>query len=196
MIQRTVLKFAAVALHEALSFGCMNRHQRTYRATANLKSFVDINQHKFTVDEISLYMSWSGTTPEFILPRTVNMRVQDVIRPTFVILLMSIHGCATQEVVQSKAMTAQEIVQVSHAGIPDKDIIRKIRDSDTACRLSEEDRSKLHDEGVSNAVLDYMQRTYLDAIRYDARLCMQSHWHLRDGYWYVGPAFGWPYAWH
>jgi hypothetical protein len=45
--------------------------------------------------------------------------------------------------------------------------------------------------GVARDVIDCMQRTYLDAVRNDARLEEWSHWHCYDDYWYGGLPYGW-----
>ena len=45
----------------------------------------------------------------------------------------------------------------------------------------------LHEEGVPNVVLDYMQETYLAAVRRDQALEDWRHWAWAgDGYWYGG----------
>ena len=43
-------------------------------------------------------------------------------------------------------------------------------------------------------MINYMQQTYLDAIRRNQRLADQNLWvYGPDGYWYGGYPFGWPY---
>jgi hypothetical protein len=70
-----------------------------------------------------------------------------------------------------------------------------MRASGAVYRLTAAQLTQLHDQGVSDQVLDYMQQTYLNAVRHDQRLEEWDYWTLGpDGFWYGGPYYGWPYS--
>jgi hypothetical protein len=67
-----------------------------------------------------------------------------------------------------------------------------LRQSGTVYRLQASQLSELGQQGVAPDVLDYMQETYLKAVREDAIYNSWDYWSPRGGYWYGGPYFGWP----
>jgi hypothetical protein len=87
------------------------------------------------------------------------------------------------------------VVAMSRAGQPADAILEKVRDSGTVYRLSASQLAKLHDDGVPDAVLDYMQETYLDSIRQRQELDDWQYWTGVGGYWYGGVPYGWPDDW-
>lgn len=62
-------------------------------------------------------------------------------------------------------LTTAEIVQMSQRKIADDIIIERIRASGAVYRLSAAELVKLHDQGVSDAVLNAMQNTQLEEVR-------------------------------
>jgi hypothetical protein len=91
----------------------------------------------------------------------------------------------------------EQIVKWSKEGLAPEEIIRRMRESRTVYRLTASQLAQLRDEGVSDKVIDYMQHTYLAAVRRSARFEDWSYWRRwSDGYWYGGEAFGWPYYWY
>ena len=103
-------------------------------------------------------------------------------------------GCAVQARRSAPPLTVSSIVQQSHQGVPASAIIRQITESGTVYRLSASELANLRDDGVADSVINYMQQTYLDAIRRNQRLADQNLWvYGPDGYWYGGYPFGWPY---
>lgn len=73
-----------------------------------------------------------------------------------------------------------------------KEIIQKLRDSGTVYRLRASQIVRLHSEGVSNPVLNYMQATYVDAVsRNRARTYVRAWNPYNDGYYYGGVPYGW-----
>jgi hypothetical protein len=83
---------------------------------------------------------------------------------------------------------------MSRAGVPSHEIIEKIRASGTVYRLKASQLAELREKGVPDAVIDYMQQSYLCAVRRDQRFEDWDRWSLYDdGYWYSGYPFGWPY---
>ncbi len=93
-------------------------------------------------------------------------------------------------------LRVSEVVQMSHQGVPVKTIMHKMRESGTVYRLDAAQLVRLHDEGVPDPVLNYMQQTYLNSVRKQQRLQDESLWEQGpDGYWYGGAALGWPDEW-
>ena len=73
-------------------------------------------------------------------------------------------------------VTVGQVVRMSKAGARVDEIVARMRASGTVYRLSASHLAHLHDEGVSDAVLDYMQRTYLRAIRRNQFLADADRW--------------------
>ena len=63
-----------------------------------------------------------------------------------------------------KSVTVVQVLQMSRQGVPAEKIIEKMRESRTVYRLKASELVRLHDQGVPDAVLNYMQRTYLNAV--------------------------------
>lgn len=93
-------------------------------------------------------------------------------------------GCATTGP-RNPMVTVEDVVQLSHQGVPPKEIIDRMRQSGTIYRLSGSQLAELKDRGVAGPVLDYMQETYLQDVRDD--LVRRASY---DGY---GPSAWGPY---
>ncbi len=65
-------------------------------------------------------------------------------------------------------VTVSEIISMSKSGVTSQEIIKQIRASGTIYRLKASELAALKSQGVSDDVIDYMQSTYLDAMRRDA----------------------------
>jgi hypothetical protein len=110
-----------------------------------------------------------------------------------------VSGCATLGPPLPPPPTIDEIVRLSAAGVPADDIIKRMRDAQAVYRLPASELAKLHGQGVPDKVIDYMQRTYIEAERYDEYLrtrdlYLWSGWPSYRGiypygYWYPYP--GW-----
>jgi hypothetical protein len=115
--------------------------------------------------------------------------------PTLILLICMtlLGGCATFGVEQSTPpVTVSEVIQMSKAGVPADTILDKMRESQTVYRLTASQLAQLRDQGVANQVIDYMQQTYLYAVRNDQSLEDWDDWTLgADGFWYGGPYYGW-----
>jgi hypothetical protein len=96
-------------------------------------------------------------------------------------LLIFFSGCATPEVRRAMPLTVSQIVEMSKGGVPADEIIERMRDSGAVYRLKASELARLHEEGVPDAVIDYMQETYLEALR---RHEIREDW--RSGFWYGG----------
>ena len=95
-----------------------------------------------------------------------------------VLLALLLGGCASMEP-RPAPLTGEEIVRLSKSGEPAAAIIRRLEESRTVLLLSAADIVRLHQAGVAQEVLDYLQRAQIQAIR------------RRDA---LDRAFGWPYA--
>jgi hypothetical protein len=107
--------------------------------------------------------------------------------PGILILLVAaslVSGCATLGPPLPPPPTIDEIVQLAAAGVPAGEFIKRMRASRAVYRLPASELAKLHDRGVPDEVIDYMQRTHIEAERYDEYL------RTRDLYlWYGWPAY-------
>ena len=91
-------------------------------------------------------------------------------------------------------VTVKEIVEMHEAGIPPEIIINKIQQSHTVYRLQASQLVQLKEIGVSDEVINYMQQTYLDAVRQNQAYEDWSNFTLADdGFWYGGPFYGGPF---
>ena len=114
---------------------------------------------------------------------------------TAVIFVLS--GCATLGIKTSPPVTVADIIKMSQDKVPADEIISKMRKSGTVYRLRASELAKLKEEGVPDAVIDYMQQTYLTAVRRNQALEDWSYWNSgSDGYWYGGGPYGWPDEWY
>ena len=79
-------------------------------------------------------------------------------------------GCAAVGPPLPPPPTIDEVVKLSTEGVPAHDIIERMRDAQAVYRLPASELAKLHGQGVPDKVIDYMQRTYIAAERYDEYL--------------------------
>ena len=91
------------------------------------------------------------------------------------ILLLALGGCATLSA-QPKPMPIDEVVNLSKSGTPPPLIIQRIRESRTTYALRGADFAKLKADGVPDAVLDYLQQSFVDDLD------------LQTRYWVTGEA--------
>jgi len=106
-------------------------------------------------------------------------------------------GCATPQPRLPPPPTPAEIVQMSKDGMTAAAIIDRIEALQGVYPLSASELAKLRDQGVPDPVIDYMQRTYVRAARYDEYLRMLN---VYSGYGWpgLGPypyGWGYPYPW-
>lgn len=59
---------------------------------------------------------------------------------------------------------------MSKEGVPAETIVKKMRDSKSVYRLTAAQLAYLHDQGVADRVINYMQQTYLEAVRREQNL--------------------------
>lgn len=110
--------------------------------------------------------------------------------------IIFLQGCSTTSyVTRYEPVTVGDIVQMSKDSVPPSQIIKEIKKSHTAYKLTADQLAKLEKEGVSPDVVNYMEETHLEAVRENQYLEDDKYWWPGwDGYYYGGPAFGWPYG--
>ncbi len=104
-------------------------------------------------------------------------------------LLAMVSGCATFGEPLPPAPSLVDIVESSKAGQSPQQIIERMQRSRAVYRLPASELAKLREQGVSDQVIDYMQRVHFDAIRFEESLRVRSFYGPGFGPW--GPAFGW-----
>src|SRR4030042_2227270 len=108
-----------------------------------------------------------------------------------IISLLIFYGCATLSY-QYPPVTIEEIIKLSKDKIPAEQIIDKIKRSQTAYRLSADEIVGMKDAGVDSKVIDYMLRTYEDAVRREQELQDWRNWQFYYGHHYWSPYFYYP----
>jgi hypothetical protein len=99
-------------------------------------------------------------------------------------------GCATTGA--SRAIMPEQVVEMAKAGESADAIIKKLQDSGTVYRLSAAEVVRLHNDGVPDPVIDYMQSTYVDAVRWEES--QRAYFYRPYPYWYYGRHY-YPWWW-
>jgi hypothetical protein len=68
----------------------------------------------------------------------------------------------------------EQVVAMSKAGTPPEEIIRVLQDSGAVYPLTGSQIAKLHEQGVPDTVLDYLQNAYMDRVRWESRVNYDS----------------------
>jgi len=106
-------------------------------------------------------------------------------------LVLMVGGCATMGYSRPESVTVPQIVSMAKSGVPADGIIARIKASGTVYRLKASQLADLENEGVPAKVIDYMQKTYLDAVKRDTRYEDRQYWTMDHDYWYGGSPYGW-----
>jgi hypothetical protein len=112
------------------------------------------------------------------------------------VLAALVAGCASLGPPLPPQPTTAEIVQMAKDGMPPAAIIQRIAASQGVYPLPASELAKLREQGVPDAVIDYMQRTYIDAVRFDEYLRARDDYFMFGGPYYRGVypyPLGWPY---
>ena len=111
-----------------------------------------------------------------------------------VTVILMLQSCVVYNPYAQQQVTVPDIVQMSKDGLSSKAIIREIRQSHSQYALKAGQFANLRNEGVQDSVLNYMQKTHLDAVRRDQRINDSYYgWPGSYGY-YGGFGYGWPYG--
>ncbi len=96
---------------------------------------------------------------------------------TAILWCLALGGCAGLE--RRPPPSLDQIVKMSNEGTPPEAIVRELQDTRAVYPLTASQIVKLHEQGVPEPVLDYMQNVYAESIRWDARMQYESTywWH-------------------
>ena len=96
---------------------------------------------------------------------------------TGVVCVALLAGCAGMQ--RRPPPTIGQVVEMSQAGKPAEEIIRELQETRAVYPLTGSQIARLHDQGVPDTVLDYLQNAYAESIRWDARLRYENSflWH-------------------
>jgi hypothetical protein len=83
----------------------------------------------------------------------------------FLTCVTLLSGCAALGFKEPEPVTVGQVIEMSKEGMPADTIVKKMRDSETVYRLSAAQLAELHDLAVTDQVIDYMQRTYIEEER-------------------------------
>ena len=94
-------------------------------------------------------------------------------------------GCSTLGVEQSKPpVTISEVIQMTQEGVPADTIVEKMREAKSVYRLNAAELARLHDRGIADPIINYMQQTYLEAVRREQSLADWNDWAMwGDHFW-------------
>ncbi|MET0679501.1 MAG: hypothetical protein ABWZ41_00720 [Burkholderiales bacterium] len=104
-------------------------------------------------------------------------------------------GCASLGPLPPPPTTA-EILKMAKDGVAPDEIIKRIEASEGVYPLSASELARLREQGVPDQVIDYLQRTYIDAVRFDEYLRARDAYFMYGWPYYRGPypyPYGWPY---
>jgi len=87
---------------------------------------------------------------------------------TYVVCVVLFAGCTSMQ--RRPPPSLEQVVEMSQAGKPAVEIIRELQETRAVYPLTGSQIARLHDQGVPDTVLDYLQNAYADHIRWDARL--------------------------
>ena len=93
------------------------------------------------------------------------------------LLVALLGGCAGME--RRPPPSLEQVVEMSQAGKPAEEIIRELQDTRAVYPLTGSQIARLHDQGVADTVLDYLQNAYAESIRTEAWLRYDHSF-----YWY------------
>lgn len=107
------------------------------------------------------------------------------------VALLLCNGCASLRTPRPDPIPVPQIVEMCKAGFPADEIIKKLKASRTVYRLQASQLAELKADGVPDAVINYMQQTYLDAAARDAAYQEWSRRNRFENEWYGGAPYGW-----
>ena len=87
-------------------------------------------------------------------------------------------GCAGMDRRPPPAL--EQVVEMSQAGTPADEIIRVLQETRAVYPLTGSQIARLHDQGVADTVLDYLQNVYTESVRRDSRLRYENSFFWLD----------------
>lgn len=93
-------------------------------------------------------------------------------------LIAVLGGCAGME--RRPPPSLEQVVEMSQAGKPAEEIIRELQDTRAVYPLTGSQIARLHDQGVADTVLDYLQNAYAERIRWEAWLRYDNSFYWND----------------
>jgi hypothetical protein len=91
---------------------------------------------------------------------------------------LALAGCASVQ--GPPPPSPEDVVALARSGATAQDIIQRMRESGAVYPLSASQLARLREQGVPDAVIDYMHRTYIDDVRREEA--------MRQSFFY-GPMF-------
>ena len=88
------------------------------------------------------------------------------------LLILVLAGCAGMD--RRPPPSLEQVVDMSRAGTPPEEIIRELQETRAVYPLTGSQIARLHEQGVPDTVLDYMQNVYMDRIRRESRMSYDS----------------------
>jgi hypothetical protein len=88
----------------------------------------------------------------------------------FLVWATLLSGCSTLGFKTPEPVTVGQVIQMSKDNVPPEIIVNKMRDSESVYPLTAAQLAELHDMGVADPVLNYMQQTYIEAQRREQSL--------------------------
>ncbi|HEX7952958.1 MAG TPA: hypothetical protein VF523_07820 [Burkholderiales bacterium] len=104
------------------------------------------------------------------------MRITFLQAVALMLAMSLLGGCAALQ--RRPPPTIDQIVEMARAGTPAEEIVRDLQETRAVYPLTATQIVRLHEQGVPDAVLDYMQSAYAESIRWSARMQYQ------DSYWW------------
>lgn len=106
-------------------------------------------------------------------------------------LLALLGGCAGMQ--RRPPPSLEQIVEMSKAGKPPEEIVRELQETRAVYPLTGSQIAKLHEQGVPDSVLDYMQNAYMERVRWESRMTYDNPYLWNCFYCYHRPMIVAPY---
>lgn len=107
------------------------------------------------------------------------------------LLILALAGCASME--RRPPPSLEQIVEMSKAGTAPEEIIRELQETRAVYPLTGSQIARLHEQGVPDPVLDYMQNAYMDRVRWESRMNSDGPFWWNCFYCYHRPMIIAPY---
>jgi hypothetical protein len=86
-------------------------------------------------------------------------------------------GCSIPGFEPSKPpVTVSQVIEMTQQGVPAEIIVEKMREAKSVYRFDAAELAQLHDRGVADPIINYMQQTYLEAVRHEQSLVDWNDW--------------------